>query len=130
MRRMLFRSIFAATVLAAAAVGLTSPAHADPSQCPATGCPHLPASTAPGPAAAPAPPPVNRSSASYKDGYQVEHDYFATPRNHSYLASELKNGYSVAAACQIEVTGGTAPTNLNDWLAGCADALHDLGFKP
>src|SRR6185437_12893797 len=101
MRPMLFRSILAAMAIAVAAVGLASPAYADPPQCPASGCPHGPASTAPGPAAAPALPPANVNSPSYKDGYRSEHDYFAIPQNHSYLASEMKNGgYTTTSACQ------------------------------
>jgi hypothetical protein len=135
MRDMLYRAFLAAAAIAAAAVSPVSPAHADP-QCPPTGCPHGPANTAPGPgnaapgpATPPAPPPVNVNSPSYKDGYKTEHDYFANPQNHAYLASEMKSGYTVASACQVEMGGGMPPPNANDWLAGCAAALHDLGFK-
>lgn len=117
------RSIFAAVAIAFAMIGPAPIAHADPPKCPASGCPH-------GTAAAPAPPSANVNSPSYKDGYKVEHDYFAIPQNHAYLASEMKSGYTVMLACQVEVKGGPEPANLNDWLAGCADALHDLGFKP
>ncbi len=120
---MLDRSIFAAVAVASAIVGPAPLAHADPLQCPASGCPH-------GTAAAPAPPLANVNSASYKDGYKSEHDYFAIPQNHAYLASEMRNGYTAASACQVEMSGGTPPANANDWLAGCVDALHDLGFKP
>lgn len=119
MSPMFDRPILAAIFLAVAATGLASPAHSDPTQCPASGCPH-------GTAA----PPANVNSPSYKDGYKSEHDYFATPQNHAYLASEMRNGYTAATACQVEVKGGPPPANLNDWLAGCVDALHDLGFKP
>lgn len=130
MRPMLSRSILAAMAIAVAAAGLASPAYADPPQCPASGCPHGPANTAPGPASAPAPPPANVNSPSYKDGYKSEHDYFAVPQNHSYLASEMKNGYTTASACQVEMQGGAPPPSPNDWIAGCVAALHDLGFKP
>ena len=125
------RSILAVVTIAVAATGLASPAYADPPQCPATGCPHGPPNTAPGPAAAPAPPPANVNSPSYKDGYKSEHDYFAVPQNHSYLASELKGGgYTTTSACQVEMGGGAPPPSPNDWIAGCVAALHDLGFKP
>jgi hypothetical protein len=128
MRDMLHRALVAVTI-AVSALGLAPVAHADP-QCPPTGCPHGPANTAPGPAAQPGPPPANVNSPSYKDGYKAEHDYFAIPQNHAYLASEMKNGYTAATACQVEMSGGAPPTNANDWLAGCVNALHDLGFKP
>lgn len=114
----------AVTAIAAAAIGQTPPAHADPPPCPASGCPHLPANTAN------IPPPANLNSPSYKDGYKSEHDYFSTPQNHAYLASEMKSGYTTASACGLEIRGGAPPANPNDWLAGCIDALHDLGFKP
>jgi hypothetical protein len=54
----------------------------------------------------------------------------STPQNHAYLANEMKQGYTAGLACQVEVGGGPPPANLADWLAGCTDALHDLGFKP
>ena len=113
MRDMFNRSILAATaVVVTAAAGLASPAHADP-QCPASGCPHGPANTP-----------------SYKDGYKTEHDYFAIPQNHQYLKSEMRNGYTAESACQAEITGGAPPPNPTDWINGCVDALHDLGFRP
>jgi hypothetical protein len=91
---------------------VAAPASADP-QCPAAGCPHGPANTP-----------------SYKDGYKTEHDYFSSPQNHAYLASEMTQGYNSGMVCQVEVGGGPAPANLTDWLSGCVDALHDLGFRP
>jgi hypothetical protein len=112
MRDMFDRFILAATAVAIAAAGLASPAHADP-QCPASGCPHGPG-----------------NSPSYKDGYKTEHDYFSTPQNHQYLKSEMQNGYTAASACQVEMGGGSPPPNPADWISGCVDALHDLGFKP
>ncbi len=120
MRDVFDRSILAAAV-AIAALGLAPLVHADPPQCPATGCPHGPANS---------PPSANVNSPSYKDGYKSEHDYYATPQNHAYLASEMKGGYTAMLACQVEVGGGPPPANMGDWLAGCVDALHDLGFKP
>jgi hypothetical protein len=120
MRDMFDRSILAATAIALAAISPASPAHADP-PCPATGCPHGPANN---------PPSVNVNSPSYKDGYKTEHDYFSTPQNHQYLKSEMQNGYTAASACQTEMSGGAPPANPTDWINGCVDALHDLGFKP
>ena len=114
MRRMFDRSILLATAAAAAAVGLASPAGADP-QCQPGPCTH-------GPAAAHSP--------SYQDGYKSEHDFYSTRQNHAYLADEMTRGYTAPLACQVEVGGGPPPANMADWLAGCTDALHDLGFKP
>jgi hypothetical protein len=42
----------------------------------------------------------------------------------------MKNGYTAASACQVEMNGGSPPPNPTDWINGCVDALHDLGFKP
>ena len=112
MRDMFVRSFLAATAVAVAAAGMASPAYADP-ECPASGCPHGPG-----------------NSPSYKDGYKTEHDYFSSPQNHAYLNSEMKNGYTAASACQTELGGGPPPPNPADWISGCVDALHDLGFKP
>jgi len=108
----MFDRSFLATAIAVTAIGVASPAHADP-PCPASGCPHGPA-----------------NSPSYKDGYKSEHDYFSTPQNHAYLKSEMQNGYTAASACQVEMGGGAPPANPADWINGCIDALHDLGFKP
>ncbi len=105
-------ALLVAAAIASAALTAPSPASADP-PCPASGCPHGPA-----------------NSPSYKDGYTTEHDYFSTPQNHAYLASEMKQGYSAGMACQVEMSGGPPPQNVTDWLSGCVDALHDLGFKP
>jgi hypothetical protein len=120
MRDMFDRFILTTAAVAIATLGLAAPVHADP-QCPTSGCPHGPANNAPS---------VNVSSPSYKDGYKAEHDYFATPQNHAYLASEMKTGYTASLACQVEMGGGSPPANETDWLGGCVDALHDLGFKP
>lgn len=40
-----------------------------------------------------------------------------------------ETGYTAALACQVEISGGSAPANEIDWLSGCVDALCDLGFK-
>lgn len=112
--------IRALLVGALVAVGATIPsAHADP-PCPASGCPHGPAG----------PPAVNVNSPSYKDGYRTEHEYFAVPQNHAYLASEMKTGYTASLVCQVEMSGGSAPPSPDEWIAGCVAALHDLGFTP
>ena len=113
------RSLLAAAI-AIAAIGVASPAHADP-QCPTGGCPHGPANN---------PPSANVNSPSYKDGYKTEHDYFASPQAHAYLNSEMKNGYTAVLVCQTEMSGGAPPPSPTDWISGCVDALHDLGFKP
>jgi hypothetical protein len=129
----MFHRALVAAAIAVSTLSLAPAAHADP-QCPPSGCPHGPANTGPGPgnaaAGPPEPPPANVNSPSYKDGYKTEHDYFGNPQNHAYLASEMKNGYTTASACQVEMSGGMPPPSPTDWLAGCVAALHDLGFKP
>jgi hypothetical protein len=112
MRDVYDRLVFIAAAVAVAVVGPAPLAHADP-QCPTTGCPHGPS-----------------NSPSYKDGYKSEHDYYSTPQNHAYLASEMSGGYNTALVCQTEIKGGAPPPNPADWISGCVDALHDLGFKP
>ncbi len=121
MRDMFGRTAFPlAAAVAVVAIGMAPGAQADP-PCTANGCPHGPANNAP--------PAANVTSPSYKDGYKTEHDFFAMPQNHAYLASEMANGYTAATACQAELLGGTPPPNPADWIAGCIDALHALGFK-
>lgn len=112
MRDVFDRAILAAAVVAAAMIGSASLAHAEP-ECPSGRC-----TQAPG------------HSPSYQDGYRTEHDYYSTPRNHEYLKSEMRDGYNTGLVCQVELTGGTQPPSVPDWIAGCVDALHDLGFKP
>ena len=121
---MLDRLLLAMAAAAAAAVIAPAPAGADP-QCQPGPCTH---GTAQAPV--PATPATTPHGPSYQDGYKAEHDYFAMPQNHAFLATEMKEGYNAGLACQVEVGGGPPPANLNDWLAGCVDALHDLGFKP
>jgi hypothetical protein len=70
------------------------------------------------------------SSPSYLDGYNSEHTFYSDPRNHNFLASEMKQGYDTGSVCRLEMSGGAAPPNPADWMRGCIDALHDLGFKP
>lgn len=113
-------TLTAAAVIALAATGPAPLAFADP-QCPAAGCPHGPVNN---------PPSANVNSPSYKDGYKSEHDFYAIPQNHAYLNSEMKNGYNTALVCQTEMGGGPPPPSPTDWISGCVDALHDLGFKP
>jgi hypothetical protein len=115
MRHMIDRlsnAILVAAAIATAGLGAAPPAGADPA-CPPSGCPHGPA-----------------HSPSYQDGYKSEHDFYSTPANHEFLKSEMQQGYNTGLACQVEVGGGPQPPNLADWLSGCVDALHDLGFKP
>jgi hypothetical protein len=115
MRHMIDRlgnAILVAAAIVTAGLGSAAPAGADPG-CPPSGCPH-----------------GHAHSPSYQDGYKSEHDYYSTPQNHEYLKSEMKQGYNTALACQVEVGGGAPPANLADWLSGCVDALHDLGFQP
>jgi hypothetical protein len=70
------------------------------------------------------------SSPSYLDGYNSEHTFYSDPRNHNFLASEMKQGYDTGSVCRLEMSGGAPPPNPADWMRGCIDALHDLGFKP
>jgi hypothetical protein len=104
MRDVFDRSILAAAAIATAMIGSASLAHADP---------HAPG-----------------HSPSYQDGYSTEHDFYAIPQNHEYLKSEMRQGYTAALACQVELSGGPQPPSAADWISGCVDALHDLGFKP
>jgi hypothetical protein len=69
-------------------------------------------------------------SPSYQNGYDSEHSYYAIPQNHTFLASEMRQGYNTASVCQLEIAGGAPPPDPVDWMRGCIDALHDLGFKP
>jgi hypothetical protein len=63
--------------------------------------------------------------------YNSEHDYYSIPNNRNVLKNQMQQyGYSTARVCQLEITGGAQPPSENDWLQGCMDALHDLGFKP
>ena len=113
MRDVFDRSILAAAAIAIAAIGSTALAHADPA-CPSGSCTH-----------------GSSHSPSYQDGYSTEHDYYSTPQNHEYLKSEMRQGgYTAALACQVELSGGPQPPSVADWINGCVEALHDLGFKP
>ena len=98
------RSILLATAAATAAIGLASPAGADP-QCQPGPCTH-------GPAAGHGP--------SYQDGYKTEHDYFSTPQNHAYLASEMKQGYTAG----LGVPGGGRRRRTARELGRLAGRLH------
>jgi hypothetical protein len=41
-----------------------------------------------------------------------------------------QDGYDTALVCRLDMAGGPQPPNADDWMRGCIDALHDLGFKP
>jgi hypothetical protein len=96
------RAILVAAAIATAAIGVASPVGAVP-----TG--HSP---------------------SYQNGYDTEHAYYSIPQNHAFLKSEMQQGYDTGLVCRLELAGGAPPPNQADWLSGCVDALHDLGFKP
>jgi hypothetical protein len=104
MRNVYARSTLIAAAVAAAAAGLASPAAASPG-------------------------PGNHSP-SYQNGYDSEHSYYAIPRNHTFLASEMRRGLDTVGVCQLELDGGAPPPDPADWMRGCIDALHDLGFMP
>jgi hypothetical protein len=70
------------------------------------------------------------SSPSYLDGYNSEHSFYSDPRNHNFLKNEMQQGYDTGSVCRLEIGGGAPPPNPSDWIRGCIDALHDLGFKP
>jgi hypothetical protein len=104
MRNVYARSTLIAAAVAAAAAGLASPAAASPG-------------------------PGNHSP-SYQNGYDSEHSYYSIPQNHTFLANEMRKGYDTVSVCQLEIAGGAPPPDPADWMRGCIDALHDLGFKP
>jgi hypothetical protein len=104
MRDVFHRSVLAAAAIATVVIGSASLAYADPQ--------------------------THGHSPSYQSGYSAEHDFYSIPQNHEYLKSEMSGGYNTGLVCQLEVEGGPTPANLADWLSGCVDALHDLGFKP
>jgi hypothetical protein len=99
---MLFRATLVAASIATAAIGSPSLAGAAPAG----------------------------SSPSYLDGYNSEHTFYSDPRNRNFLKNEMQQGYDTGNVCRLEMGGGPQPVNPNDWMRGCIDALHDLGFKP
>ena len=110
---MLFRATLVAASIAVAAIGAASLASAEPG-CTSGHC-----------ALAPSPSP------SYQDGYNSEHTFYSDPRNRNFLKNEMQQvGYDTSMVCRLEMGGGPQPPNQNDWMRGCVDALHDLGFKP
>jgi hypothetical protein len=111
-RDVLDRSILVAAAIAVATIGSASLAHADP-ECPSGSCTH-----------------GASHSPSYQNGYSSEHDFYSIPKNHEYLKSEMRDGYNAGLVCQVEINGGPQPPSVTDWISGCVDALHDLGFKP
>jgi hypothetical protein len=110
---MLFRATLVAASIATAALSSASLASAGP-ECNAGHCALDPAAHSP----------------SYQDGYKSEHDFYSIPRNHTFLKNEMQQGYNTSLVCQLEMAGGAQPPNPADWMSGCMDALHDLGFKP
>lgn len=102
MRDVYARSTLVAAAIATAAIGWATPAAAAP-----TG--HSP---------------------SYQNGYDTEHQYYSTPQNHTFLKGEMQRGYNTATVCRLELEGGAPPPDATDWMRGCMDALHDLGFAP
>jgi hypothetical protein len=110
---MLVRATLVGAALATAAIGAASPASGGP-QCPAGHCALAPT-----------------NSPSYQDGYNTEHDFYSIQRNRTFLKNEMQqDGYDTMQVCRLEMDGGPLPPNQIDWLRGCVDALHDLGFKP
>ena len=110
---MVFRAALVAAAIATAAIGAASPASAGP-RCPAGHCALAPA-----------------NSPSYQNGYDTEHEFYSIQRNRTFLKNEMQqDGYNTMLVCQLEMDGGPQPPNQKDWLQGCVDALHDLGFKP
>jgi hypothetical protein len=110
---MRFCAILVAASISTAAIGSASLASADP-HCASGQCVPAPSQTP-----------------SYQDGYNSEHGFYSNPRNGNFLKNEMKQGgYDTGMVCQLEMTGGPLPPNQNDWIRGCIDALHDLGFKP
>ncbi|HEY9303295.1 MAG TPA: hypothetical protein VIO95_03285 [Mycobacterium sp.] len=110
---MLFRATLVAASIATAAIGSAALATADP-HCAAGQCAGSPG-----------------QSPSYQDGYSTEHSFYADPRNGNFLKNEMKqDGYDTTIVCEREMAGGPQPPNALDWIRGCMDALHELGFKP
>jgi hypothetical protein len=113
MRDVFDRFILAVAAIATAMIGSASLANADP-ECPSGSCTH-----------------GASHSPSYQNGYSSEHDFYSIPKNHEYLKNEMRqDGYNAGLVCQVELNGGPQPSSVTDWLSGCVDALHDLGFKP
>jgi hypothetical protein len=107
------RAILVAASIATAAIGSPSLAGAAP-ECTAGHCALAPA-----------------HSPSYQDGYNTEHAFYSDPRNRNFLKNEMQQGgYDTGTVCRLEIGGGPQPPNPADWMSGCIDALHDLGFKP
>ena len=110
---MLLRATLVAASIATAGIVSASLANADP-HCAAGQCVSVPG-----------------QSPSYRDGYDNEHSFYSLPRNHTFLKNEMQqDGYDTSLVCEREMAGGPQPPNPIDWIRGCIDALHDLGFKP
>jgi hypothetical protein len=110
---MRFRATLVAASLVIAAIGSASLASAGP-ECAAGHCALAPS-----------------HSPSYQDGYNSEYTFYSDPRNRNFLKNEMRQGgYGTDTVCRLEMGGGPQPPNPADWMSGCIDALHDLGFKP
>jgi hypothetical protein len=111
---MLFRAALVAASVATAVLSSASLASAGPG-CTAGHCALAPVAHSP----------------SYQDGYKSEHDFYSIPKNRTFLKNEMQqDGYDTGMVCRLEMDGGPQPPNPADWISGCVDALHDLGFKP
>jgi hypothetical protein len=104
----MMRDVFGRALLVAAAIGAIAPAVS-----------YQTAGAAP-----------SGHSPSYQNGYAAEHEYYSKPQNHTFLKSEMQQGYTTALVCRVELDGGAPPADPTDWIRGCMDALHDLGFAP
>ena len=112
--RMIFRATLVAASITTAAISSASLASAGPG-CTDGHCALAPVAHSP----------------SYQDGYNSEHDFYSIPRNATFLKNEMQQGgYDTGMVCRLEMSGGPQPPNAADWMSGCIDALHDLGFKP
>jgi hypothetical protein len=69
-------------------------------------------------------------SDSYRQGYDHTFDYYAIPNNRVSFQHGVQNGYNAATDCRDRMGMGPHPSNEDDWMRGCVDAMHDLGLKP
>ncbi len=69
-------------------------------------------------------------SESYQQGYSTAHDYYSIPKNRDSFQDDVQNGYNVDIDCRMSMALGPHPSNEDDWMHGCVDAMHDLGLKP
>ena len=111
---MLFRATLVAASIATAAISSAPLASAGPG-CTAGHCALAPAHTARRIRTATTP------STIFTRFQRIAH----------FLKNEMQQGgYDTGMVCRLEIDGGPQPPNPADWMSGCIDALHDLGFKP